>query len=328
MDKLEIPGLSEEPFARLDKIEIRGLKSIEARFALGVELFIAPPAETDKFQVDRKLLNCVEQYFTHFKEHINRYVLPDALRVGKVKRDPFPKWEAALEKQNEEDSFCISAYHDDTQYEGEPVDATPWQIHMLGPRPSKSRLSHIRASMSVCNARGNNNFKALLDMTFAWCEELKPAHGSAGFSFAYDPEIEPKPKWTWAAMQRYPGVDHHDPVMFTVKAKTVFNRIKGVNWLTVLGDEIVNELGGKDVIQTQLGKFCAIHNYDGGIIIIAGLLPQLGDTYTGLIPERYKDVARVTRPVRFEDYRRPFLQLPESIDGMEATLKWIRRFDE
>lgn len=327
MDNQNNFELDEVRLAKLDHFEIRGPASVEARFALGAELFLAAPGEEATPELYRNLLICVEKYYLVFQANLNRYGLPNATRISKIKGDPLPRWRAALDKLDENYGFGMDVFYKNSEHEGVPVDATPWQISTLGLRPSKPRLSAINASMSICNAQGKNNFGRLFEMTLAWCEKLKPAHGSAGFCFAYDPSMEPQAKWTWASLQRYPGMGHHDVVNFSLEAGETYNRIKGINWLTILGDDIVAELGGKETIQTQLGNECAIHSYDGGIIIIAGQYPQFGDTYSNFIPKYYKTVAHVTRPVRFEGYTHPFLELPEPIDSLEATFKWIRRFD-
>lgn len=172
-----------------------------------------------------------------------------------------------------------------------------------------------------------NNLSTLFTMTLHWCERLKPVHGSAGFCFAYTPAMETQERWTWSLMQRFPCIDHSNIALFTLRAGSNHKAIKGINWLTVLGDELVTRLGGVNEIQSQLGKECRIHDYNGGVIIIAGPVPQLGDTYSGFIPERYKSVAKVTRPILYENYLRPLLKLPKPIDSLEATLKWIKRFD-
>lgn len=49
-----------------------------------------------------------------------------------------------------------------------------------------------------------------------------------------------------------------------------------MSWLTVLGDEIVAELGGADPMRTVLEPTCKIHEYPGGVVIQAGENPQLG----------------------------------------------------
>ena len=324
-DGIVLPDLSD--IGQLDAVTIMGKNSIEARFALGVELFIAPAGETHSFQLYRDLLTCVENYYKNFSDKLNCYLLPNAKRITKIKGDPILRWQTAVEKLDGTYGLGMEVFYDDT-HEGVAFNATPWQISCLGCKPSSTDLSAISASLSVgSDNKEGNNFSTLFEMTLSWCERLKPAHGSAGFCFAYTPAMELQPKWTWPLLQRYPGMGHHDIIDFTLSVEETYNRIKGVNWLTILGDQIVTELGGVDRIQSELGSQCWIHTYVGGIIIIAGPVPQLGDTYADIIPERYKSVAKITRTVRFENYEYPLLTLPEPIDSLEATLKWIRRFD-
>lgn len=327
MDNQNHVEVDEAQLEKLDRVEIRGPASVEARFALGAELYFVPQGAEHITQLYRNLLMCVEQYYMSFKTNLNSYVLPNATRVAKIKGDPILCWHSALNKLDENYGFGMNVYYDGRVNEGKPLDATPWQISVMGNKSTDTDLSAINASMSICNSHGHNNFGLLFQMTLAWCERLKPAHGSAGFCFAYDPSMEPQTQWTWASLQRYPGIGHHDIVNFSLEVGETYNRIKGINWLTILGDEIVGELGGKEKIQAQLGDECAIHSYEGGIIIIAGQYPQLGDTYSNSIPKFYKTVSNVTGPVRFEGYTHAFLELPEPIDSLDATFKWMRRFD-
>lgn len=322
MDEKRIEPLNIEG---LDAVTIIGDKSVEACFALGVELFI--DSHSDNIEVYKNLLSCIEKYYINFKDYLNGYLLPNATIMSRIKGNPIPRWYSALDKLDQNYGYGMNVYYDNRQYEGVPIDATPWQASCFGEKNGSQYLSAISASMAVCNTNGVNNFATLFSLTQQWCERLKPAHGSAGFFFAYAPDMEPQAKFTWPLLQRYPGVDHHDITLFSVKSQNVNNRIKGVNWLTVLCDEIVSELGGQEFIQLVLGEQCKIHPYNGGVIIVAGPIPQLGDTYVDFVPERYKSVARLTKPVRFENYTRPFLKLPKPIDAVEATLKWIRRFD-
>jgi hypothetical protein len=106
-----------------------------------------------------------------------------------------------------------------------------------------------------------------------------------------------------------------------------FNRIKGVNWLTVLGDEVLAELGGMAAARTALEPDCTLYEYAGGVVIQAGPVPQLGDTHFGLIPQRYRKVAHFTRPVRFENYRSSLFRVFPPLDGATEAVSWVRRFD-
>ncbi|MGK7285191.1 type VI immunity family protein [Buttiauxella agrestis] len=321
-------GLSDlSDMNQLDKLAIMGKTSVEACLALGVELFMAPPGKDNIFQLYSDLLECFEEYYENFHNKLNCYGLPNASRLSKIKDNPVPRWKKAVEKLDGTYGMGMEVFYDDT-HEGVAFNATPWIISSMGGKLASSYLSALTASMQIgSNNEEGNNFSTLFSLVLSWCEKLKPAHGSAGFCFAYTPGMEAQSKWTWPLLQRYPGIDHHDVVRFSLAAEDTYNRIKGVNWLTILGNNIVAELGGIAEIKMHLGEQCRIHPYDGGVIIIAGPNPQLGDNYAGIIPERYKAVAKLTRPVRFENYEYPLLKLPEPIDRTEATLKWIRRFD-
>lgn len=327
INHLDIMGDNEEQLEKLDHLVIRGQKAIAVRLALGIELFIPPPDQKDTFLLYSDLLVCVKKHYNYFSENLNCYILPNKKRMSKIKGNPLPLWNSALENLDADYGFGMKIFYNSSKSEGIPVDATPWQVSTLGNPPADSDLSAITASIPVCNKKRENNFGVLFGMTLKWCERLKPAHGSAGFCASYRPGIEPQTQLSWPLLHRFPGVDHQDAVNFSVKAGEIHNRIKGVNWLTVLGDDIVSELGGKDYIERLVGELCSVHSYNGGIIIIAGPIPQLGDVYSGFVPERYKTVAKVTRSVRFEEYTTPFIELQESLDSMDATMKWIRRFD-
>lgn len=128
-------------------------------------------------------------------------------------------------------------------------------------------------------------------------------------------------------IKRFPGFDVANTVDFILEAQATHNRIKSINWLTVLGDDIVAELGGRERLRSHLEPTCTLHGYSGGIVIQAGERPQLGDIQRGDIPEAYRVVARVTRPVRFEQYDEALFRVPRGMDKRSEMLAWVRRFD-
>ncbi|ECG1192924.1 DUF3396 domain-containing protein [Salmonella bongori] len=325
-DNKTLPEIDNNALAELDKVKIMGRVAVEARIALGVELFIAPPGQEKTPQMYQDMLTSLEAYYQHFKPHLNCYLPPNSRSNRMIKGDPIPVWRKALENVDMDYGFNFEFFYDDT-WKREAFNASPWRAGCMGLTPEENQLSNITGAMPVCNDEGDNHFATLFAMTLAWCERHQPVHGSAGFCYALCTGIEPQARYTWASMQRFPGIDFFDPVIFSLRVKENYNRIKGVNWLTILGDTLVAELGGVETLTCALEPECRIHPYRGGIIIIAGPVPQTGDLYTGFTPQRYKKVAAVTRPIRFDNYRRPFLSLPEQFDSMEATLKWVRRFD-
>ncbi|HHQ6568912.1 TPA: type VI immunity family protein [Serratia fonticola] len=318
--ELVLPDLSN--IGQLDQFVITSPKGgILARIVLGCELYFAPPDDYPAFYAD--LIWAVGDYYARYGEFVNRYALPNEAGSGKIKGDPMPKFWQAVANQDPDEGMGGWLWRQDQP----GYNATSWQVDVGGGAPHDRELSSLFASMSVGKGEDGNRFSELADLVLAWCERLQPVHGSAGFCFSYPVGLKPDPRYTWALLQRCPGIDHSYTAMFSVEAGQTHNRIKGVNWLTVLSDPIVAELGGLAAIQMQLADKCRIKTYRGGIIIIAGPVPQLGDRYINFIPTRYQAAAKVTRPVRFEDYQRAFVELPEPFDEKMESMKWIRRFD-
>jgi hypothetical protein len=128
-------------------------------------------------------------------------------------------------------------------------------------------------------------------------------------------------------IKRFPGFDFQNGVRFSLQARSIHNRIKSVNWLTILCDALVDELGGLDPMRSALEPVCKVHEYPGGVVIQAGEFPQVGDTYRNDVPGAYRLVARYTKPIRFESYRSGLFRVPHNLDKGEETQAWLRRFD-
>lgn len=315
--------------AQLDSLAIKGKNAIEARIALGLELFIAPRDQQSLYPAMNRL---AEHYYQLFAPHLNCYSLSGASRVSLMKKDFLKKLNNKLANLNYNGCYETHLFYDDTG-QGDIFNASPWQARFFGLPQQRGELSSIEASIPVCDEQGNPRFDMLLDMVLRWCQAIKPTFGTAGFCFSYSGM--PNAQYTWALLQRHPGLEHMDDIGFTTETRLVddtgehftTNRIKGVSWLTILSNALVDELGGLEHCKQALEPDCHVQPYEGGVVIIAGPVPQLGDTQQGIIPERYRKVAAFTRPIRFENFRGNLIYLREPLDRREATLQWIRRFD-
>lgn len=181
--------------------------------------------------------------------------------------------------------------------------------------------------MPLISASGEPNTSNLLKCFLRWCQRFRPLHGSAGFSIIVCPGMEQNSIYALQLMNRFPGFNFPSTVEFAREAGSVHDRIKSVSWLTALGDSIITQLGGVEVMREKLEPACTIHAYDGGVVIQAGPTPRLGDSYSDDIPSEYRLAARFTRPVRFENYDEGLFRVPEELNKREETIKWISRFD-
>lgn len=124
--------------------------------------------------------------------------------------------------------------------------------------------------------------------------------------------------WYGAAVQsrilRYePGLSHFIPL------------IKRANWITLVGDRTLDCIGGRSAVRTRLGDDLPVkvHEVEGGLVIQAGLVPQIGDIgHRDFLP-LYRRVAKVLRPIRISELAglgSGFMQT--------ATNEWLNALDK
>ncbi|MCC5881692.1 MAG: DUF3396 domain-containing protein [Halomonas sp.] len=137
-----------------------------------------------------------------------------------------------------------------------------------------------------------------------WCEKLKPEHGYAGFwlgrSFGYEKNDEAV-ILEYRFGQRFPGLQINK---FTTHSLNLHRGPKGVDWLTILSDSWLERLGGVERIKEAMGELPVLE-YDGGAILRAGPMPQLGDNENPDLDAAladYRRVAAIIEPIRIKDH--------------------------
>ncbi|NHF74541.1 type VI immunity family protein [Paracoccus xiamenensis] len=176
-----------------------------------------------------------------------------------------------------------------------------------------------------------------------WASLLRPDYGTAGFALVLEAGMEFQyPKETWPFHARFSGLDMLGAFNFKIGP----GKIQTVNWLTVLSDKVLAEIGGRAELTERLKEAWSIHfgaapgdslppefslhDYDGGTVLRAGQYPQMGDVNIGGPPETYLVANDALRSVRFMKYeQRPgdLIRVPAPLDRYETTLEWITRFD-
>lgn len=158
------------------------------------------------------------------------------------------------------------------------------------------------------------------------CQKIQPLSGYAGLgvleSFdgytadAFQPVVK-------EIAERFPGLEVENPIAHTLHLHT---GIKGVNWLTILGDRWVNEMGGLDSLRGRLDENFGFYPYDGGVIIQAGPKPQIGDAQANRWPKHYVKLAKVLKKIQIKDHYAFHFGGPGRMDH-EASKAWLFRFD-
>ena len=266
--------------------------------------------------------HCFEQYLELYRDEVRWAMDPDSAAWHEFDRRPVAtprEWFA--EGRGENDQWAFQYHGGETEDE-----ASHFQVHGLGARKWQSdahgQLSYFSAALPMTwFADHEGSFpKVVLD----WCRTLRPLHGYGGIGIleSLDTGVAQQNEQTVYGMaRRFPGLEVDHPLSHVLFLK---QGIKGVNWLTILGDQWVEQLGGVAALKVELGEPFTVHEYPGGVMIQAGPKPQLGDVNRQQEIPEYRELARVLKSIRIQEHRR--FQERTGFDP-EKTLEWLARFD-
>ena len=153
--------------------------------------------------------------------------------------------------------------------------------------------------------------------------------GHAGYSLYWDTldfdrNSLAKP-WSGGHLKRHPGL--WSPSAIGSIAARIYNGLQSVSWLTFLGSEYTERLGGQDTLQAQLEGAAEVSSLgQGGCLIKAGDAPELGDVNRQDILPSYRAVWGALEPVRADEDALAELW----VDGMEIDdmQAWFKRFEQ
>jgi hypothetical protein len=207
-------------------------------------------------------------------------------------------------------------------------DASPFMIDAYGsPRmyaELDNSLSFLRVSFPVLWFQKDPT--VFIDLILKWCERLRPHHGYGGIFLLESPDegvAQGYAPQVAGFAGRYPGLEIDDPMSHKLVTQ---EDIKGGNWLTILSTYFVEKLGGREELCEALGVPFVVKDYDGGLMIIAGPAPEVGDSNLNIHPTLYRKLASVLKPIRIHDHPRPYSEGRFAEEGEFAS--WLARFDE
>jgi hypothetical protein len=155
------------------------------------------------------------------------------------------------------------------------------------------------------------------------CEQLEPIHGYAGIGLvtAADRFLASHFTGVVASLaERFPGLEIDYPISHLTWVRA---GIKGVNWLTILGDGEIVRFGGMDALKAALPSTATLHTYGGGVMIQASPMPQIGDRNRQVDVDEYRKVAVALKPIRISTHG--------GVGGggfdRERFERWLARFD-
>lgn len=305
-------------FTELAQLQIPHHKSGRPVMGFGMEVsFAVRNGDTPNKRL--AVTEMLGQIQNTFPQHVTAFMKENSNRLTTIKEDNFLKYYRKLIATSGEDS----AFGPILTSRGKIPPVTAYAL--LG-KSRNDGLNTIRAHAPLDWFADNSD--QWVSMVLDWCNRIKPVKGVAGISpIAEFAMLRSRFHEYWPFLARYPGLLFYLPFSGSTAKH---NSIGDVNWLTVLNDSIVDELGGLEALTKALGEGIIVHKWDGGILIQAGQFPELGDVSKDLWPLKYCQVNDATKALRFEDYRNTpmaLIRVPPPFDAYEETYKWISRFD-
>ncbi|WP_447956351.1 type VI immunity family protein [Vreelandella sp. EE7] len=185
-------------------------------------------------------------------------------------------------------------------------DADSHAFVVLGKRPSadqRRQLSRLYFQFPIDFFVERE--QKLPELVQRWCDKLKPEHGYSGFwlgrSYGYEKSDEAV-ILEYKFGQRFPGLQINQ---FSEHSFNLDRGLKRVDWLTILSDQWLAELGGVEQVKEKMGDL-SVMEYNGGAILRAGSTPQLGDNENpeiNAVLADYQRVAEIIEPVRIQDHQ-------------------------
>ncbi|MDE2372009.1 MAG: DUF3396 domain-containing protein [Burkholderiales bacterium] len=155
------------------------------------------------------------------------------------------------------------------------------------------------------------------------CADFESGH--CGYSMSWEPNADSASD----AEARMPGVAGRFPGVDLPKLNTTVLAIqrstapgiKTVQWLTLVGERIVESVGGVARLRTLLPASVALHELKNGLLIQAGAAPMIGDSNRAQKLTDVKAVGRALAGCRLMNHAPIF-----GTDDVMA--EWLARFDK
>jgi TseV toxin immunity protein TsiV len=161
---------------------------------------------------------------------------------------------------------------------------------------------------------------ALVTLVQTIADVLPFRSGHAGYGVQYDEGTGPERRnlQLRAWCNRYEGLDCNDLGMIR---EHVVQSIKGVNWITLLDQELCDRVGGVDRLRGDLPAPISVITLRSGCLMRAGVAPGLGDRNRREKLTAYRQVNDALKELRMEG------GWSTGWWDADEALEWVRRFD-
>lgn len=168
---------------------------------------------------------------------------------------------------------------------------------------------------------------ALLELVDDAIAEFPLHWGTAGYSFFWegtDTRIDGfAEQWVGRHLVKHPGISMGNLMEFGL---CVEQGLANIGWLTFVGDELIDRLGGRDALGASAeGAGLGVRAYSRGIALQAGPVPELGNVNRRQTLPLYHEVGRILAPVFPPEDFLAKIDV-KGIADPDEELAWLKRF--
>lgn len=289
-------------------------------------------AEPWRREVREAVAMCCEDYIERWSPHLRWALSPRTRRMERFGQGEGSRPMSWVPARAEDASFSVIVHGGESAH-----GACAIEVRALGAaRQPFEQLGYLRVARPLLAPLGME--EAWPEALLAICRRVKPVSGYGGIGVIQSPNNGISHRYepiVYELAQRFPGLEVDFPIdhaIWLCKGRDKRGGIKGVNWLTVIGERWLAELGGAAAVQAGLAVLdprFVVQGYEGGVMIQAGAQPELGDSRHNAWPGLYVKLAQYLKPIRISEHR-PFGHAgPGERFGnrSEDAEAWLRRFD-
>jgi Protein of unknown function (DUF3396) len=293
---------------------------VALRVGLVATMFLAEPWTRP---VREAVAEAAEAYLHEFRPYLRWAQSPKTLHMHPIGDGKVPSPRDWL-SQKKDGEFWDFGFHGGETDEA----ASEFQVQAMGAdNACKEDMGYFQMYLPLnWFAEHPGTFQ---EFVLSFAKRLRPLSGYAGIGVQEALSLGARDPYLVTVREiaeRFPGLEIESPHIDTIY---VGEGIKGVNWLTLLGDRWVQQIGGLDYLRIRLGDDFKLTPYEGGLMIQAGPKPQIGDVTTNRWPRHYVTLAKVLKPIQIKE---PYgFHVGDGLGSRRmnfaASGAWLFRFD-
>jgi Protein of unknown function (DUF3396) len=273
-----------------------------------------------KQPVREAVAELADRYIEQFGEHLVWGWVPGKPRVEKIATGLVPPPSRWLPQHEDGETWSFGFHGGD-----DDDSASAFMVSGLGSDTIQKLVGYFHVRLPLHWFLDHPG--TLPEFVLPICKRLRPVSGYAGIGFLMPMTFEgcrDSELLLLPLAKRFPGIEVDGPYTSAIHLK---KGIKGVNWLTILGDHWIEEAGGLDYLRIRLEEpNFPFYPYDGGLIIQAGPRPQIGDAKRNIWPQHYVTLAKVLKKIQVQKHYSFFTGKQGRFDN-ETVMEWLCRFD-